>query len=393
VLMCRVPAGTTQNFMVTTANGCDSTVVVTVMTLSPSASTLDVYVCPGEVYVYQGVSVPAGQTQNFTLINSVGCDSIVTLVVHAYASASSSLQVSVCQGTAYNYNGQQIQIGTTETIHLTSANGCDSIVMVTVSGLPAASFSLSGTESCPNETNGSLEIAGASGGTPPYEYDLNNSGNWQSETLFGDLAAGQYTVQLRDASNCVVEESLEISALPAVSIVTVGGIIPCDSTEITLAPEITVGNPNEYKFLWSTGDSTRSIKVSEAGIYTFTVQRIDGQCLTVPGTIQVEWAELSAEQGLVYMPNVISTEASDPENAAFRPHFASGMTILKYNFAVFDRWGTQVFQSENPADSWNGTFKGSKLRPGVWVWTLEADIDFCGRVVQIRKQGDVALIR
>lgn len=388
-----VPAGTTQNFIVTTANGCDSTVVVTVMTLSPSASTLDVYVCPGEVYVYQGVSVPAGQTQNFTLVNAAGCDSIVTLIVHAYASASSSLQVSVCQGTAYNYNGQQIQIGTTETIHLSTANGCDSIVMVTVSGLPAASFSLSGTESCPNETSGSLEITGATGGTPPYEYDLNNSGNWQNGTQFSDLAAGQYTVQLRDASNCIVEESLEITALPEIAVLAVNGIIPCDSTEITLSPEITSGNPAELKFIWSTGDTTRSIKVSEAGAYTFTVQRVDGLCAAVPGNIEVEWAELSAEQGLVYMPNVISTEASDPENAAFRPHFATGMTILKYNFAVFDRWGTQVFRSENPADSWNGTFKGSKLRPGVWVWTLEADIDFCGRVVQIRKQGDVALIR
>ena len=388
-----VPAGTSQNFTFVNAAGCDSIVTVTVTAFAPSASTLDVYVCPGDSYTYQGVQVAAGQTQNFTLINQHGCDSIVTLIVHAYASAPNSLQVSVCPGTTYEYNGQQIPIGTTQNVHLTSVNGCDSVVMVSVAGYPAATFALATTESCPNQTSGSLEITAPTGGTPPFEYDLNNSGTWQTDVVFDDLAAGNYTVQLRDASNCIFEETAEVQALPEIVVSTVNGIIPCDSTEITLAPELTYSNPNELKFTWSTGDTTRSIKVSEAGNYTFTVQRIDGLCQSVASAIEVEWAELSAEQGLVYMPNVINTEATDPENAAFRPRFAAGMAVVKYNFKVFDRWGTEVFESKNPSESWMGTFKGTKLRPGVWVWTLEAEINFCGRVIPIRKQGDIALIR
>jgi hypothetical protein len=354
---------------------------------------LEVYVCPGDTYTYQGVQVAAGQTQNFTLINQHGCDSIVTLIVHAYTSAPNSLQVSVCPGTTYEYNGQQIPIGTTQTVHLTSVNGCDSVITVSVAGYPAATFALASTESCANQTSGSLEITTPAGGTPPFEYDLNNSGTWQTDVIFEDLAAGNYTVQMRDASNCVFEETAEVLALPEIVVSTVNGIIPCDSTEITLAPELTYSNPNELKFTWSTGDTTRSIKVSEAGNYTFTVQRIDGLCQSVASAINVEWAELSAEQGLVYMPNVINTEATDPENAAFRPRFAAGMAVVKYSFKVFDRWGTEVFESKNPSESWMGTFKGTKLRPGIWVWTLEAEINFCGRVIPIRKQGDIALIR
>jgi hypothetical protein len=265
--------------------------------------------------------------------------------------------------------------------------------MVSVAGYPAATFALSSTESCPNQTSGSLEITSPAGGTPPYEYDLNNSGTWQADVVFEDLSAGNYSVQLRDAANCIFTETAEVLALPEIMVSTVNGIIPCDSTEITLAPELTYSNPNELKFTWSTGDTTRNIQVSEAGTYNFTVQRIDGLCQSVASSIEVEWAELSAEQGLVYIPNVINTEASDPENAAFRPRFAAGMAVVNYNFKVFDRWGTEVFQSKNPSESWMGTFKGSKLRPGVWVWTLEAEINFCGRVIPIRKQGDIALIR
>ncbi len=386
-----LPVGATQPFPFVNAQGCDSIVTVTVTALPTSASSLEVFVCPGETYLYEGVNVPAGQTQDFTLVNQWGCDSIVTLTVTALPAPVTPLQVSVCPGTTYAYQGQEIAIGTTEPVHLTTTNGCDSIVMVSVSALPDATFELLGTESCPNQSNGSLEITDATGGTPPYEYAIN--GAWQNDAVFDGLAAGTYTVQVRDAANCVFEDSIALAALPEIVFTTVPGIIPCDSAEITLSPSLVSGNGADIDFIWSTGDTTQSIKVAEAGTYSFSAQMSSGLCPAVAGNIEVEWADLGADAALVYIPNVIKSEATDPENSAFRPRFAAGLNILKYDFIVFDRWGTQVFYSQNPADSWMGTFNGSKLRPGVWVWKLEADIAFCGRVIQVRKGGDVALIR
>lgn len=384
--------GTTQDFPLVNVAGCDSIVTVTVIALPTSTFTLEVSVCPGETYLYEGVQVAAGQTQDFPLVNQWGCDSIVTLIVHEFPNPQGTLQVSVCPGTTYEIQGQQIPIGATEMIQLTSANGCDSIVMVSVTGHPDASFALVAAESCPNASDGSLQI-NPNGGTPPFEYSIDNGTDWQSDPLFEDLGAGAYTVKLRDAAGCIWEDATEITALPEVAFSTLSGIIPCDSTEITLSPELLSGNPDELKFTWSTGDTTRSIKVSDAGIYTFSVQRIDGLCEATAGSVGVEWAELGTDQSLVYVPNVISTEAVDPENSAFRPRFAAGLDVLKYDFMVYDRWGTEIFRTKNLTDSWMGTFKGNKLRPGVWVWRLEAEVSFCGRVIPIRKEGDVALIR
>ncbi|MBK8425250.1 MAG: PKD domain-containing protein [Lewinellaceae bacterium] len=385
--------GATMDFTLVNAAGCDSIVTVTVTALPTGASAQEVFVCPGETYLYEGVEVPAGQTQDFTLVNQSGCDSIVTLTVTAYSTPLTPIQVSVCPGTAYEYQGQQIPIGSTGEIQLTGSNGCDSTLMVTVTALPEAVFQLTGTESCPNESNASLQIANLTGGTPPFEYAINASGNWQNDAVFSDLAAGTYTVQVRDAADCVFADTMALTALPEIVFSTAPGVIPCDSVEITLSPALLSGNAADLDFIWSTGDTTRQIKVSDAGTYTFSAQRSNGLCQAVTGAIEVQWDNLGKDEALVYIPNVINPEASDPENGAFRPRFAANLDILKYDFAVFDRWGTQIFRSQNPSDSWMGTFNGSKLRPGVWTWRLEVDIAFCGRVVPIRRSGDVTLVR
>lgn len=384
--------GTTQDFTLINAAGCDSIVTVTVTALPTSAFTLEVSVCPGETYTYQGVEVGVGQTQDFTLVNQWGCDSIVTLVVEAFPNPVGALQVSVCPGATFEIQGQQIPAGTTEMIHFTGVNGCDSVVMVTVTGHPDASLTLTGTESCPNASDAALQIEPA-GGTAPFEYSIDNGVDWQPDSLFEDLEAGVYTVKMRDATGCIFEAVTEITSMQEISFSALNGIIPCDSAEITLSPELLSGNPDELKFIWSTGDTTRSIRVSEAGTYTFSVQRADGLCEATGGSVGVEWAELGKEQALVYVPNVISTEAADPENAAFRPRFAAGLNVLSYDLRIFDRWGTQIFGTKDISENWTGTFKGNKLRPGVWVWKMEAEVSFCGRIIPVRKEGDVTLVR
>ncbi len=55
---------------------------------------------------------------------------------------------------------------------------------------------------CFGNTNATIEIL-ASGGTPAYEYSIDNQATWQTDPLFIDLAAGDYDVFVRDANGCV----------------------------------------------------------------------------------------------------------------------------------------------------------------------------------------------
>lgn len=126
-------AGQTQDFHFQNQLGCDSVVTVTVNTLPVSASTLNASVCPGELYDYNGVQLAAGQSQDFVFQNYLGCDSTVTVSVGALPVSSSALDVSVCPGTLYDYNGTQLAAGQTQDFVFQNYSGCDSTVTVSVS--------------------------------------------------------------------------------------------------------------------------------------------------------------------------------------------------------------------------------------------------------------------
>ena len=63
------------------ANGCDSVVTLTLNVLPVSADSLVVALQPGETYSYNGVIFTEAGRQSFTLPNSVGCDSVFTVIV------------------------------------------------------------------------------------------------------------------------------------------------------------------------------------------------------------------------------------------------------------------------------------------------------------------------
>jgi len=73
--------------------------------------------------------------------------------------------------------------------------------------------------SCFGGSDGEIEII-ASGGTPTYEYSIDNGSNWQTSSIFTGLSAGDYDVLIRDANLCEVngiESVSEPDALPEVN--------------------------------------------------------------------------------------------------------------------------------------------------------------------------------
>jgi gliding motility-associated-like protein len=67
-----------------------------------------------------------------------------------------------------------------------------------------------------------------------------------------------------------------------------------------------------------------------------------------------------------------------------------GFGILKMNFRIYNRWGKQVFQSDNPGFGWDGTYQGQLQPMDVYAYTLEADFSD-GR--HVSKKGDITLVR
>jgi len=88
----------------------------------------------------------------------------------------------------------------------------------------------------------------------------------------------------------------------------------------------------------------------------------------------------------IFFPNVFSPN-QDGINDLFLPF---SMDVAEIAYFVYDRWGSNVFESNNINSGWDGTFKGKLCNVGVYV--------FCSKVIFLNGEtnvfsGDVTLIR
>jgi gliding motility-associated-like protein len=63
--------------------------------------------------------------------------------------------------------------------------------------------------------------------------------------------------------------------------------------------------------------------------------------------------------------------------------------IQKLDFSIYNRWGERIFYTKNPGDCWDGTYKGVKQNPDVYVYIITAKTG-CGNVF---RKGTFLLIR
>jgi len=118
------------------ANGCDSTVTLTLIELPVLESTLNISICAGESYEFDGAVLADAGTYTATVAGTNGCDSTVTLNLAVLPTQSSSLEVSICDGTNYSFNDSLLTDSGTYIAVLTGVNGCDSTVTLVLNVLP-----------------------------------------------------------------------------------------------------------------------------------------------------------------------------------------------------------------------------------------------------------------
>ena len=112
--------------------GCDSVIANTVsVTLVLTASLFDT-ICPGDSVIFDGQIITTGGTYLDSVTSSSGCDSIITLVVTLLQNSTSTINTSICQGDTIIILGNPFSSTGTQIDTILAANGCDSIVTITV---------------------------------------------------------------------------------------------------------------------------------------------------------------------------------------------------------------------------------------------------------------------
>jgi gliding motility-associated-like protein len=90
------------------------------------------------------------------------------------------------------------------------------------------------------------------------------------------------------------------------------------------------------------------------------------------------------DQVSVYVPNAFSPNG-DGKNDIFKPIFSGDVSSLRYKFAIYNRYGQQVFYTNNYQEGWNGTFQKMKCDLGYFYYYLQLG--------QNNLKGDVLVLR
>jgi gliding motility-associated-like protein len=88
----------------------------------------------------------------------------------------------------------------------------------------------------------------------------------------------------------------------------------------------------------------------------------------------------------ILMPNAF-TPNDDGRNDIIKPV----LTFIpqKYIFQVFDRWGSQIFSTQNPDDGWNGSVKGrGKASEGVYIYYI---LLTTSKGIEVEQRGEITL--
>lgn len=380
-----VPAGVPTDFEYLDVLGCDSIITVTITELPNSSSYVDLSSCDGADVVYNGVTYPVGLTET-VMTTSEGCSYIDSVEVIPFPTNSTILDFNICPNETVEYENVEYGTGTQLEFTYVGQNGCDSIVTLVVDGFPQIQFDLQSEEPCWNGSEGIIAIENPSG-TAPFTYSLDGN-NYQATPLFENLFAMNYMVYVQDGNGCVQEQPITLQGDPQLQVNLPALLLPCDGSDITLAPQILAGDASNLTYLWSDGSTESQLMVNEEGTY---VVAVSNECETVVKEVQISYGDDDISSYL-YIPNAFSPNG-DGANDKFRVYPSPNVRIESFELFVFDRWGNHLYDTQDTDEGWDGTLNTKIFNPGVYVYYVRIKVNSCGRTLDLFKKGDVTIIK
>ena len=125
---------TTYTSSFTGANGCDSSIVTTLTVNFGSTANASASICAGNTYVFpDGSSDSVATVQTSILNGGNGCDSIIITTLSIDPVFNSAENASICGGVTYTFpDGATSTVAVVHTSTLTTVDGCDSIIVTTL---------------------------------------------------------------------------------------------------------------------------------------------------------------------------------------------------------------------------------------------------------------------
>ncbi|HIF15443.1 MAG TPA: hypothetical protein EYQ86_09090, partial [Bacteroidetes bacterium] len=254
----------------TSADGCDSTVELTLSIISAYYDTVSAMICNGSSYTFDSQSLTSTGIYTALFTSAGGCDSNVLLQLGVNQVYNDSVSANICDGETYTLGAQSLSASGSYSEVFQSSDGCDSTVVVDLNVYPPVptSANLTGADSAfvndaeqYNIDQGSTFNWTVQGGTI-----LSGSGSSSIIVLWNNAGADSVFVTVYDSNACLIGDfKMGVDVLMATGIKTFG------SKDLNIYP-----NPFENTAIIEFPNSDNlSYKLSVFDIYGNVVRQID----------------------------------------------------------------------------------------------------------------------
>ncbi|MFM6945849.1 MAG: choice-of-anchor L domain-containing protein [Flavobacteriales bacterium] len=228
------------------------------------------------------------------------------------------------------------------------------------------------------QTNGPFEICpgdsvtlqvSASGGYGSYYYAWSTQETTSSITV-NPQNSSAYFVQVSD--EC---QTFSVAAVAYVQVVKPQAnfyFLTQDPMQ-GLPVQFENASQNAWTYIWDFGDGSSSFLVHpnhtylQPGPYEITLTAIDEKgCIDSIS----KWITIAPER-YIYLPNSFTPDA-DGLNDYF---FGRFIGLMSARFYIFNRWGEEIFSSEQLNFVWDGTYEGQQVQVGTYTWYLIYEIE------------------
>ena len=367
--------------------GCDSIVMLNLQVFDIVEFTQEIYLCNGDSLLVGSNNYTLAGNYIDILQSISGCDSIVYTDLSFYENPIIEYSESLCFGDS-TIVGDNIYFSTGFYIDtLESIAGCDSIVMLNLQVFDIVEFTQE-IYLC----NGDSLLVGSNNYTLAGNYiDVLESISGCDSIVYTDLSFYEnpeisQVVNLCNGDTLSIGESLYV--FPGIYVDTLSTSYGCDSIITTNLMLLETENVYEsYKIC--EGDSLmHNLGIFyNPGTYTFIVE-IENECNYEHTLfIEVESKETCKIKNCkTYIPNIFSPN-NDGINDLFRP-FSEVVTFEK--LTIFDRWGNNLYETQERDPFWNGKFQGNDCMPGIYVYLIEG---VCQNGDKIIFTNDITIIK
>src|SRR5688572_29423604 len=170
-----------------------------------------------------------------------------------------------------------LQNGDVVTVVMTSNAGCTTTPTATSNAITVSVISITATATAPDigcgQTTGTITV-NASGGISPYNYSINAGNTYQPSNVFSSLAAGSYTIRIKDAANCTADINVTINQTNSTLAATVSAPdIACGQATGSITVNVS-GGTSPYSYSINAGSSYQSSNVFNglsAGSYAIRI--------------------------------------------------------------------------------------------------------------------------